>query len=102
MRAETTSHGKNQSPLRGERLLAIQEVPDELPRRRGKKLHISTVYRWAHKGCRGKVLETALLGGVRYTSLEALARFMATEPPDTVEAKRRAEINAAIRRRGLA
>ena len=31
---------------------------DFLPKRRGKRPHVSTLYRWATKGVRGIVLET--------------------------------------------
>lgn len=55
--------------------IALTDVPDLLPRRRGKKVHHSTVYRWATKGARGRVLESQLIGGVRYTSIAALNRF---------------------------
>ena len=33
------------SDIRGERGISLREVPDHLPKRRGKKLHYSTVYR---------------------------------------------------------
>lgn len=38
--------------------------------------HYATLFRWAQKGCRGATLETALIGGIRYTSREALDRFI--------------------------
>lgn len=63
--------------------VALTDVPDLLPRRRGKKVHPSTVYRWATKGARGRVLESRLVGGVRYTSVAALNRFLG---PNTVQA----------------
>lgn len=56
--------------------VALRDVPDLLPRRRGKKVHNSTVYRWVTKGARGRVLESQLIGGVRYTSVSALNRFL--------------------------
>lgn len=59
-----------------ERLLPLNEAAEYLPRRSGKKVHYSTLYRWATKGARGRKLETVLVGGVRYTSLEALERFI--------------------------
>ncbi len=45
------------------------------PRRRGRKVHVSTLHRWASVGCRGVVLETVQVGGTRCTSVEALGRF---------------------------
>ncbi|MEM7518373.1 MAG: DUF1580 domain-containing protein [Planctomycetota bacterium] len=88
--------------LHGEQLIAIPDVPDFLPTRRGKKLHISTVYRWVLKGARGKVLDSAMLGGIRYTSLEALERFLGTSTAELVEVRRLARIRASLDTRGLA
>lgn len=44
-------------------------------RRQGKRLHISTVFRWALRGVRGVRLETIRIGGTLCTSEEALVRF---------------------------
>lgn len=41
----------------------------------GRRLATSTFYRWAKTGVRGVRLETRFLGGIRYTSEEALSRF---------------------------
>ena len=87
--------------LDGEQLVAISQVPDFIPPRRGKKLHMSTVYRWVLKGARGKILDSALLGGVRYTSLEALQRFMGTSPAELIEARRMTRIRGALNDKGL-
>lgn len=38
---------------------------------------IATRWRWAGKGARGVKLETLIIGGQRYTSVEAVARFIA-------------------------
>ncbi len=59
-----------------ESVLTFSQAADELPRRRrGRKTHVSTLYRWATAGCRGVVLETIQIGGSRCTSREALQRF---------------------------
>ena len=39
------------------------------------KPHISTVWRWIREGCNGVRLRTIKVGGRRYTSHEALAKF---------------------------
>ena len=39
--------------------------------------HVSTIHRWRLRGIRGIRLETVLIGGRRFTSREALARFAA-------------------------
>lgn len=59
-----------------ESVVPLSQAADELPRRRkGRKTHISTLYRWATVGCRGVVLETIQIGATRCTSREALQRF---------------------------
>lgn len=60
--------------------ITIAEVPLHIPKRHGRKVHYSTVYRWMTKGVRGRKLESLLIGGVRYTSLEAIARFLKVIP----------------------
>ena len=59
-----------------EKLKTLTEAAKDLPRRRSNRpTAISTVYRWSTKGLRGHKLETILIGGVRFTSSEALERF---------------------------
>jgi hypothetical protein len=38
--------------------------------------HIATLHRWRLRGVKGVKLETVLVGGRRFTSVEAIARFM--------------------------
>src|SRR5262245_17478042 len=59
-----------------ETLLSLGQAADELPRRRrGRKVHVSCLYRWSTIGCRGVILETIQVGATRCTSREALQRF---------------------------
>jgi hypothetical protein len=58
-----------------ETILPPAEATKEVPRRRGRKTHVSTLYRWMTSGCRGVVLESIQVGGTRCTSREALQRF---------------------------
>ena len=80
-------------------LVHLREVPDLLPRRRGRKVHLSTVYRWTDRGVGGTKLETLKVGGVAYTSQEALARFIAElsgeTPPRNAEAPTHEDLRAA-------
>ncbi len=39
--------------------------------------HVSTVWRWMTRGCRGITLESLVCAGRRYTSLESIERFVA-------------------------
>ncbi len=69
---------ENESPI------TLAETPHHVPKRNGKRMHYSTVYRWVTKGVRGRRLESLLVGGVRYTTIEALRRFLHSplRPPD--------------------
>jgi hypothetical protein len=66
-----------------ESVLSLAHAASTLPRRRGRKPHVSTLHRWATSGCRGVVLETIQLGGTRCTSRQAMQRFFErlSEPP---------------------
>jgi hypothetical protein len=68
--------------LLDEKLVSFREAASHCPRRRrGRKPHTSTFYRWRDQG-----LETIQVGGQLCTSLEALQRFFAsltkTHPPE--------------------
>jgi hypothetical protein len=59
-----------------EEILTLAQAAAELPRRRrGRKTHVSTLYRWTASGCRGVILESIQIGATRATSREALQRF---------------------------
>jgi hypothetical protein len=55
-----------------EHLLSMTEAAKQLPGRP----NVATLWRWRTSGCRGIKLETVLSGGRRYTSVEALRRFL--------------------------
>ena len=59
-----------------EDVISVSEVPQHLPRRPSR----ATVHRWCTKGLgprEGKVcLETVTIGRQRFTSIEALTRFL--------------------------
>ena len=54
-----------------EALVPISEAPSLVPSRP----HVATIWRWVKRGCRGAKLETVLIGGRRFTSIEAIQRF---------------------------
>ena len=58
-----------------EDILSFRDATAYLPQRNGRKIHVSSLYRWATRGIRGVILETLQVGGCRYTSKEALQRF---------------------------
>jgi hypothetical protein len=55
-----------------EQLLTFTQAAKELPGRP----NVATLWRWRTAGCRGVRLETVLVGGKRYTSREAIQRFV--------------------------
>ncbi len=64
--------------LVAENVMSLSEAAksNALPRRRrGRRPNVSTLYRWARKGCNGVVLETIRVGGTLCTSLQAIQRF---------------------------
>lgn len=66
------------SILISEGLISLSAAAKLLPgRRRGKKPHVSCLYRWTTAGCKGVILEAVQVGGTRCTSREALDRFFA-------------------------
>ena len=72
-----------------EELISFNSAPKHYP---GQKPHIATCHRHRLRGVRGVCLETILVGGKRYTSREAIARFIrainrqATRGSEQVEA----------------
>ena len=64
--------------IQRERGLSLTQASQQsiLPqRRRGKRPHVATLYRWAQRGLRGVRLETIRVGGTLCTSVEAIQRF---------------------------
>lgn len=49
----------------------------------GRRLHVSTVYRWTGRGLRGQRLEYVQLGGTRVTTVAALLRFFESLTPQS-------------------
>lgn len=72
--------------LQNEQILTFAEAAKTLPPLNGRRVHTSTIWRWARKGVQGIHLETRRLGGRFVTSAEALERFtaaLAELPPDS-------------------
>jgi len=68
-----------------EQLIPFAQARDAFPGR--KRVGLATLHRWRLQGVRGGVkLETLVVGGVRFTSREAIARFVDLQnDPSTVE-----------------
>jgi hypothetical protein len=64
--------------LANERPLTFSQAARYCPRRRrGKKPHASTLYRWATRGSHGVVLDALRTPGGLVTTKDALGRFFA-------------------------
>src|SRR5262245_56755252 len=92
-----------------EELITFSEAAKLVPSRHpGRKLSVTTVWRWAEFGVQGIKLESIYFGGSRYTTREAVRRFgMAVTaarqgdapapPPRPVSAGRRRELDRVNR-----
>lgn len=94
-----------------EEVLSLTQATQRLPKvTRGKKLHVSTLWRWTIGGKRcpdGSIarLETVKIGGTTCTSIEALQRFFdrltgdraVVTPPTFTERQRQKRIEEAER-----
>ncbi len=82
--------------IRAETILSFQQAAKTLP----GSPNLSTLHRWRLVGIRGVKLETCMIGGKRYTSAEALARFSerisnaASSPSVTAKARQRSQKSA--------
>lgn len=78
-----------------EELLTLLAAARRLPHGRASKpVHVATLHRWCSHGLAGGArLETVKIGGVRYTSTEALERFIencsATNEPTALTTRSR-------------
>ena len=54
----------------------LLRVPGEAAKSFPDRPHTSTIWRWHRRGIKGVRLETAIIGGRRYTSREAIQRFI--------------------------
>ena len=77
-----------------ETLFQFPEARAEFPGDR--RVSLATLHRWRQKGVRGVKLETVLIGGLRYTSREAIARFITAQNEADVSV---ATVTPAQRRR---
>jgi Protein of unknown function (DUF1580) len=66
--------------VESDNLVPVSQLTGHLEQRLGRRLHVSTPFRWAGRGVVGPggervVLETLRIGGSQYTSLGALQTF---------------------------
>jgi hypothetical protein len=78
--------------LMREETIDLAAAARELP----GKPHPATIWRWYRHGLRGQRLETVVVGGRRFTSREALARFVEAITRARTEFPTQAPLAAAI------
>ena len=83
-----------------EQMIPLSKIPAWCEKHLGNRVNRSTVHRWRLRGARGSTLETVLIGGRRYSSLEALLRFFdsTTAAEDGVDSP---QLNAHQRKREI-
>jgi hypothetical protein len=62
--------------LREDRAMPLREAAEHLGKLTGQKPHISTLWRWCLKGCKGVVLESICIGGKRFVTAGSIERFI--------------------------
>jgi hypothetical protein len=77
-----------------EQLLSMIAASKLLPGRP----NVATLWRWRTAGCRGHRLETILFGGRRYTSREAITRFLAAINGEPIRAEAPRQRERAVSR----
>lgn len=70
-----------------EHLLAPSAARHVVPGRRGRGVALSTIWRWMLIGARGRKLDSIIIGGSRYTSVEAIRRFIVGVEPTAAPSK---------------
>jgi hypothetical protein len=84
-----------------EELLTFNKARDAFPG--GRRPALATLHRWRLDGIRGVRLETAQIGGSRFTSREAIVRFLTeqnasqTPTPSITPSQRRRQAETADR-----
>lgn len=61
-----------------------------------QSVSLSTCWRWCHRGIRGHVLESINIGGRKFTTREAFARFVVRTNGERVPAELAATERAAV------
>lgn len=79
-----------------EELIPFQQAPAHVPGPR--KPCLQSLHRWRLRGARGRMLDTILIGGIRYTSAEAIRRFIygdAVSTPQSAPRRKSHDVAAA-------
>lgn len=84
-----------------DRPLTLSEAADAVPKLRGKRLHNSTMWRWARRGCKARNgtvvrLEHCRVGGQICTTAAALDRFFSALAEADLESFRERDTAAPV------
>ena len=74
-----------------DRLIPLRNTPSYVQKFTGRRVHLSTVFRWRLRGIAGVTLETISIGGQTYTTVEAILAFF----KESTAAKRRRQPRAS-------
>ena len=91
--------------LKGETLVTLKQAAAYVPGRSGNGVSVASIWRLVLKGLRGVKLESTKILGTRFTSLEAIDRFIAATSVDSgrqqvaprTQRRRQRDIAAAAR-----
>lgn len=79
--------------LEKEELITLGQATRLVPKRRGKKVHSSTLLSWIRRGYKGVFLDAVRQPGAWLTSVGSIQRFLVAvaklDLPDTTQAERR-------------
>lgn len=62
--------------LREDQPLSLPDAAEYLGKFTGQKPHVSTLWRWCLKGCKGVRLDSLCIGGKRFVTATAIERFI--------------------------
>lgn len=62
--------------LRDDQPMSLPDAAEFLGTLTGQKPHVSTVWRWCLKGCKGVRLESICIGGKRFVTATAIEKFV--------------------------
>jgi len=80
--------------LRDDKPLSLFDAADYLGKLTGRKPHVSTLWRWCMKGCKGVRLESICIGGKRFVTANAIEQFI--DASTTAQSAKAAQPAAAI------
>lgn len=83
--------------------LTLSQAAAAVPALRGKRLHVSTLWRWCRRGCKGRNgltvrLQHGRVGGQIVTTREALDRFYAELAEADLESFRKDDTSPVVER----